>query len=674
MHLMRLFGVFLALMLSFAVSAEDTSNSLISWERLVNEGGADAGEAYYNLIKFFGLTEPKRALRHIASAEAYFKQHPNIHWQSLIKSEHAYVLMSDGQLTEAMAKALESIEYATRNREPQALARAIMNRGSVQYSIGDFETALQSYQDAGKRYEVLGDTLGVLSVDKNIGNVLVQMGQYEQAEAIYRDIIKRSQRDPRFEGEWAVAEEGLARTLSYMERLDESLPHFRESIRLTERQQQGKAMQYTLSGMATVLLKLGKNEEALATVERAIDTMRRGEAGLFLGTLLTLKSEILLASGRKEDALLSVQQGLSFAESQKDAFGLSAAWEALSVVYKAQGQYQRALEAIMQSQTIREKMTNERALARVAVLAAAYQAERTQHEIDVLNAKTNAQQAELQNQRNQTYFLATLSLLTLCVLGFGLYRRHNQQIVAEHQRVNDKLVELDRVKDQVLANTSHELRTPLNGIVGLSELLLSDELTDEARSHVQMIADSGRRLTRLVDDLLDLSSMRQGKFVLHQAAVELAPLVRQVIALSASAVLGRPVRFHNQVPNELPKVWADKERLLQVLHNLIGNAAKFTEKGAVTVNANLEGGMVRVSVVDTGGGIPPEKLHTIFDAFEQADSGMTRRHQGAGLGLAIARQLVELHGGQIGVQSTPGTGSLFWFTLPLAMGKPLGQS
>lgn len=358
---------------------------------------------------------------------------------------------------------------------------------------------------------------------------------------------------------------------------------------------------------------------------------------------------------------------LNQANIQNDAKAQGDAWDVLANLYSVSGQPESALEAMRQAVAVREKLAGERAATRVAVLDAAYQSERKQREIDLLNAKTTAQQVAFDAQRTNALLIGALSIIGVGIIGFWFYRRTQQRLLEEQRKVNAKLLELDKVKDQVLANTSHELRTPLNGIVGLSDLLLMEPLNDEARVHVEMIADSGRRLTRLVDDLLQLSSLKHGKFELRREPVALAPLVQQVMVLSRPAVHGRPVTLSNKVSDALPPVFADRERLLQVLHNLVGNAAKFTESGSITVSAALQGPKVRITVVDTGGGIPEEKLGRIFDAFEQAEGDMTRRHEGAGLGLAIARELVERHGGEIGVQSTPGSGSLFWFTLPLAV-------
>lgn len=233
---------------------------------------------------------------------------------------------------------------------------------------------------------------------------------------------------------------------------------------------------------------------------------------------------------------------------------------------------------------------------------------------------------------------------------------------------NAELQRLDRLKDEFLANTSHELRTPLNGIIGLSESLLdgaTGPVSAPTRSHLGMIAASGRRLATLVNDLLDFSQLKHKSIALQQQAIDVRAVTEIVIALSRPLARSKALAWVNAVPEDLPPVWADENRLQQILHNLIGNAAKFTERGRVEVGAELRDGQMIIRVIDTGIGIAPEHRDRIFESFEQADGSTARRYGGTGLGLALTQQLVELHGGTIWVDSVLGRGSTFAFTLPL---------
>lgn len=247
--------------------------------------------------------------------------------------------------------------------------------------------------------------------------------------------------------------------------------------------------------------------------------------------------------------------------------------------------------------------------------------------------------------------------------------------VAAIEEKNAQLEEADRMKDTFLANTSHELRTPLNGIVGISETLsagAAGELTERQRSQLQLITFSARKLSRLVDDLLDLYRIRQGRMRLDMHPLDLATSVRNVLQLSEPLMRGEPVTLRVDIDKDIPYVMADPVRLEQILHNLVGNAIKYTEAGSIHIFARAENGWVSVSIVDTGVGISQEDLGRMFQPLEQADGVDTaRKTGGTGLGLTIARQLATILGGALYATSTLGEGSNFTLRLRAASEEDL---
>ncbi len=226
-----------------------------------------------------------------------------------------------------------------------------------------------------------------------------------------------------------------------------------------------------------------------------------------------------------------------------------------------------------------------------------------------------------------------------------------------------------RAKSQFLANISHEIRTPLNGVVGMAELLLTTQLTDRQRRFAELLKTSAGVLTTLINDLLDFSKMEAGKMELEAIEFDLRCVIEDVAAMMAPRVHAKGLEIVCDIDESLPAMFrGDPNRVRQILMNLVNNALKFTHEGEIVLSAAAgESAPVRISVRDTGIGIPPDRLDRLFRSFSQVDASTTRKYGGTGLGLAICKQLVELMGGGIGVKSSPGQGSEFWFTLALTV-------
>jgi CheY-like chemotaxis protein len=215
---------------------------------------------------------------------------------------------------------------------------------------------------------------------------------------------------------------------------------------------------------------------------------------------------------------------------------------------------------------------------------------------------------------------------------------------------------------------SHELRTPLNSIIGFSRVILrgiDGPLTELQQADLTAIHNSGQHLLGLINDILDLSKIEAGKMELSLEDMDLADVVKGVMSTAIALVKDKSVELRQEVPADLPAIRADARRIRQVILNLVSNAAKFTEQGRITTRVELTPREVEVSVIDTGIGIPADKLEHVFEEFTQVDASTTRRAGGTGLGLAISRRFVEMHGGRMWVESKLGAGSRFAFNLPL---------
>lgn len=238
-------------------------------------------------------------------------------------------------------------------------------------------------------------------------------------------------------------------------------------------------------------------------------------------------------------------------------------------------------------------------------------------------------------------------------------------------RARDKALQDSQLKSAFVANISHELRTPVSGIMGMNELLLETNLDEQQRMLAKSVSDAAQSLLSIINDLLDISKIEAGKTTLRKIPFGLISLVQDSVRMLADNARSKRLALNTNIDYSIPDyLVGDPDRIRQVLINLLGNAIKFTEKGVVSIEAKLEGedekeALIRFSVRDTGIGIAGENLNLLFQPFSQLDSSSRRRFGGTGLGLSISRQLVELMGGEIGVESQTGEGSTFSFRIPL---------
>jgi len=241
---------------------------------------------------------------------------------------------------------------------------------------------------------------------------------------------------------------------------------------------------------------------------------------------------------------------------------------------------------------------------------------------------------------------------------------NNASLYEDIVRRNVKLQELDRLKSQLLSNLSHEFRTPLNSVIGLAELMNDGgdgEVNEGQKNHLGMIVDSGKRLLETIQSMVDLAKLEANHLSLNVKRINLQKMISKVA--------------ENYKPSEktdlklsiegVPPIYGDEQWLGKLFSHVLSNAIKYTPNGEIIVNAERSGEMLKVVVKDTGIGIEPEKQKAIFESFNQAHIGVDRPYEGAGIGLAISKKVVELHGGRIWFSSTPGKGSNFFFTLPL---------
>lgn len=259
--------------------------------------------------------------------------------------------------------------------------------------------------------------------------------------------------------------------------------------------------------------------------------------------------------------------------------------------------------------------------------------------------------------------------LIVAFLGFaGYWFIRFMQTSIEATKLADDLRAADKMKDDFLANTSHELRNPLHGMINMAQTVLdheSDKLSGNNRENLRLIVTVGKRMSLLLNDLLDAALLHERDIRLNKQNVQLQGVVTGVFDMLRYMTEGKSLELANRVPEQFPQVTADENRLVQIMFNLVHNAIKYTNKGVISVEAHVKGSLAVIQVKDSGIGMTEKTRQRIFRRYEQGETGTSMAGGGLGLGLNICKQLIELHGGILEVDSVPDQGSVFTFTLPL---------
>lgn len=260
-------------------------------------------------------------------------------------------------------------------------------------------------------------------------------------------------------------------------------------------------------------------------------------------------------------------------------------------------------------------------------------------------------------------------LLTIIMIALLLFNRHIQMSKL-NERQTKELKEADKNKDQFLANTSHELRNPLHSVINIAQTILDDKqenLSAENKENLKLLINVGQRMTLTLNDLLDITRLREHRIKLNRESIDLRTIAQGALDMVRFMTVEKELKFQLDISDSFPNMYADENRLIQVLFNLLHNAVKFTNSGSITISAEHKNNMAIVFVKDTGVGMSQEMQERIFRPYEQEDPSITSIGGGFGLGLNICKQLIELHGGDIFVDSKIGKGTTFFFSIPLSM-------
>ena len=578
-----------------------------------------------------------------------------------------------GKYEVALKYFLKSHEILLELDDEKGIAATSSNIGAVYYELGNYPTAITYLLEGLRISEVLDDKPNLARLTNNLGNVYVDQKNNEKALQYYLYSLKiKEELGNKRALPASYNNIGLVHTNLKNHKL--ALENLLKSAEIAEEIDDKQSLTRAFNNLAVEYNAQGEFKKALEYLNKSVQIKEEinDKEGLPIAYSYRAKTYLNLKEYRL--AIKNAEKALSLASNtgtltvQKDSYEcLSNAWEKLNNPNKALAYYKLAIAA-------KDSLISKEKIQEITRQEMQYQFDKQQLSDSIAFTKLRAEEKllfekNLSKQRSTLYFVLFGSF-GLLLFGVFYWKNRQKNRKLEHEKiVVARLKQVDALKDQFLANTSHELRTPLSGIIGLSESLkdgAAGKMTPKAIENLDMISNSGKRLSHLVNDILDFSKLKNQDLVLSSRPIDVQAVADVVLKLSKPLLQGKNVTLINAIPKDVVLVEADENRLQQILHNLISNAIKFTEKGEIAIKAEEKNSMLSIAISDTGIGIAKDKFQDIFKSFEQADGSTQREYGGTGLGLSVSKQLVELHGGTINVTSDVGKGSTFTFTLPIS--------
>ena len=593
-----------------------------------------------------------------------------------------------GRLVEVTEQTLAALEAVDR---PDLLGEALFRGALVYRRVGRLEEAatmaLQA-QDAAQR---TGDPLVLAYAHHGLAVSYLQSGRRVEALQQAQEMLRQAR------AAGSKLQEGYALVTLFEATYQRGVPteaerYLEQAIQTFTAVGSPTAVGIALNLRAETALREGRLQEALAANERGRSILKitRLPAGFFFSALQ--RSQIEQGLGRPAEALAEAEDAYRRSLELAQPLHQSLATRRLAELAAAAGDAQRAYRLSIEAADLMVKASTERSAERLLGTAQRRRDEARRQQLAELQRRGEQQAAELQARELRQRWLWTVLAGSLLALGGTVFfllrlRRSRAEVrgLADtlEQRVHERTAQLEsaqhaaeaatRAKSEFLANMSHEIRTPMNAILGMSYLALRSGLDARQRNYIEKVHGAAESLLHIVDDILDFSKIEAGKLEIENIAFELGDVFGQLANLLAMRAEEKGLELLFVLPPDLPTALVgDPSRLGQILLNMGNNAIKFTERGDVTVAVSLvsreaQRATLRFEVRDTGIGMTAEARERLFQPFTQADASTNRRYGGTGLGLAICRHLVQCMGGDIGVDSEPGCGSCFHFTLPLGL-------
>ncbi len=597
-----------------------------------------------------------------------------------------------GNYSEALKYHLEDLRIEEELDNKKGIANAYVTIAAILKRLNDFEAAIEKLHQAESLYEEINDSSGIAMVMNDLGTTFEMLG--DTADALEHHLLAAYLRE-KIASRNIAENDGLGASYSYIARIMLSKGDYESALDYLTKAKTAFRNFSNIQGIMTAEIDIAEvyyDKKDIAGSLRWLDKAEQTAKSIMnyygLIDIYRLRGDIHIFLKSPSAAIADYEYALGIAEQQDNLKRIFSLNERLADAYKLTGDFHEAFDHKENAMHYKDSIQANANLTAAVQMKMQYNYDKEKIKNELLQEKKDAlSEAALEKQETQKW-LFFAGVLMFLIISLGLFsrlrfiRRTSKALLEQkeeadhHRRIaeeeRERATQSEKVKQQFLANMSHEIRTPMNAIKGMTDIIIRNAHPSSQDKYLNAIRESSENLLTIVNEILDLSKLEAGKIDFEK--IEFAPQkvlhnVKNILRFKAEEKgLALSYTIHNNVP---PFLEGDPTRLNQILVNLGSNAIKFTDKGSVSIEVkaypkDAEKIDLQFKVIDTGIGIAPEMIDSIFEAFNQADADTTRKYGGTGLGLSICKQLAELQNGSITVQSEKNRGSAFTLTLPYA--------
>lgn len=670
----------------FVLSKAQDAHLVDSLEKIVSSS-ADNKKRVRALCKLSHIHvdyDEQKAYRFAQNALALAKKSNDKIGAVTALNELAHIDRNEGRYTKSLNKLKEALIISEAIADSVCMAKTYISIGDVYSVLLNYDKAIDNYNKAYELNNIAHNyDIEITSLDR-IGNRYMDKGGwlndtnfFYKAIDIY-EIAKNISIEKKQKTYYISTCVALADAYNILGDKTNNLKHLNKSLQYSDTSLKAAVENKLVSYEGISYLNRGEAFKSMGQTKKAIENFKLaeekykeiGDRSWLLNTN-TLLAKTYYSINDYDKAIEHINKAIEYGEQQHLSPYLKDNYKLLAEIYSKQNKHKEAYNYYKLYNDAKDSLINENTSLSISRLQTELDMERKDKDIESLKKSTILQSREIETQIGARNYLIAGIVFSGVLLFVILYLYRAKQKSTEEIIKAKELAENAReTQEQFLTNTSHEIRTPMNGIIGMTNHLIDTQLDPKQMVYVKAIKESSDTLLSLINELLDLSKITARKIVFENKPFRLSETIANLAHLIEFRVKEKGIIFTNYVDKDIPEtLLGDATRLKQILLNLIENAVKFTHKGEVALRVELLEDatskiILKFIVVDTGIGIPEDKLNHIFETFTQVNAKTTRKYSGTGLGLAICKQLVEQQGGSIFVKSILNQGSVFSFTLP----------